>query len=132
MRLVPLASAGLALAIIAGGASITAVGASRQSSFSSKAQSLQREWDTYQAEGVPASSLAPLRQKLSSSQTEAAWWSPYWWTNTGQPVLADLDRESAAVWSSAVAAAQGLATAQITAWAALEKQLGPYVPAAAT
>ncbi|HWW10021.1 MAG TPA: L,D-transpeptidase [Candidatus Acidoferrales bacterium] len=131
MRLLPLAAAGVTLAVVAGAASISVVGASRQSAFASRASSLQHVWDADVAAGVPDASIAPLRHTLQSSNYQAAWWSPTWWTNTGSALLDDLQQRTDAAWNAAIAGARAGAQTSLDNWAQLVQQLGPFIPSAA-
>jgi len=134
MRVLPTAaSAGLVIALVAGGASITAVASGRQSSFSSRAAALERTWTRDVAVGVAPASIAPLRQRLQQSpDLTATWWSPHWWGDTGQALLDQLQKQTDAVWSSAMAAARGNAEAAVGEWSQLSAQLGSFIPAAAS
>src|SRR5437868_3414201 len=132
MRVLPTAaSAGLIVALVAGGASITAVAAGRQSSFSVRAAALERTWTHDVAVGVPVSSVTPLRQQLQQSQdTSASWWSPHWWGDTGQALLDRLQKQTNAAWSGAMAVARGEAFVAVAGWTQLTAQLGSFIPAA--
>ena len=132
MRLVPIAAAtGLTIALISAGASVTALASSRHSHFTTEAQSLQREWATDLAEGVPASSITPLRAALTASADgNSSWWSPHWWGATGQPLIDQLHRQTAAAWTAAMSAGREQAQAAVDAWTTLDAQLGSFVPAA--
>jgi lipoprotein-anchoring transpeptidase ErfK/SrfK len=134
MRVLPTAaSAGLVVALVAGGASITAVASGRHSSFSVRAAALERAWTHDVAVGVSAASIAPLRQKLQQSQDlTASWWSPHWWGDTGQALLNELQKQTDAAWSSAMSVARRDAEVAVAAWSQLAAQLGSFIPAAAS
>jgi lipoprotein-anchoring transpeptidase ErfK/SrfK len=129
MRVVPIAAAGLTLAVVATGASVTAVGASHQSTFASRAAALQLRWEIMSTEGVPAASLAPLRATLQASEYEAAWWSPLWWTRSGGALLDDLQRRTELAWTSAMSNAESQARAVVNSWNELDIKERKYVPA---
>ncbi|MFN2581574.1 MAG: L,D-transpeptidase family protein [Candidatus Dormibacteria bacterium] len=133
MRLVPIASTGLLLALIAGGASITAVAAGRESSFSTQAASLQRQWDADIVAGVPPSSIKPLRTALAaSSDDRSTWWSPHWWGATGQSLVQQLTQETTTVWNAALSARRTEAQSAVDQWHQLTQDLGSYVPDSAS
>ncbi|MBV8194437.1 MAG: hypothetical protein JOY80_02810, partial [Candidatus Dormibacteraeota bacterium] len=130
MRLVPIASAGLVLALVAGGVSITAVASNRQSHFASEVETLQHQWSSDVADGVPASSIAPLQAALRSSiDQQSTWWSPHWWGATGQALIDDLSRKTSSAWKAAMAAGRTEAQAAVDQWSQLTQQLGQFVPA---
>jgi lipoprotein-anchoring transpeptidase ErfK/SrfK len=128
MRFLPVAAAGVTVAVVAGAASITAVGASRQSAFSARAAKLERTWDADVAAGVPRASIAPLRHMLKTSTYQAAWWSPTWWTSTGTSILDDLQRRTDSAWTAAMAGARAQAQSAIDSWGQLVQQLNQYIP----
>lgn len=130
MRVLPVAgSAGLILALIAGGASVTALASSRQSSFSTRAAALERQWTQDVADGVPSASIAPLRAELKQSQDSAAsWWSPHWWGDTGQALLGQLETATGRAWNGAMAAARSQAETALEGWTQLTAQLGAFIP----
>ncbi|MBV9101915.1 MAG: L,D-transpeptidase [Candidatus Dormibacteraeota bacterium] len=131
MRLLHVAAAGVAIAVVAGAAGVSVVGASRQSNFSSRANSLERTWTADIAAGVPERSIAPLRAQLQSSQYESPWWSPAWWTSTGASLLDDLQRRTASAWDAAMANGRADAQEALDSWTQLTQQLGSFVPASA-
>src|SRR2546428_507087 len=116
MRVVPIAAAGLTLAVVATAATFTAVGASRQTSFSGRVAAIEHRWDAMVAEGLPATSIAPLRQTLHQSQFQASWWAPVWWSNTGNSLIDDLEKRTDAAMAAAVATARVKAHAVIDRW----------------
>ena len=130
MRMVPIAAATvLTVALISAGASITAVASGRQSHFAAEAQSLQREWSTDLAEGVPASSLQPLRAALQASVDDSStWWSPHWWGSTGQQLIDRLTRQTSAAFAAAMNAARSQAQTAVDGWNRLNGQVGAFVP----
>ena len=130
MRLVPIASAALTLALVASGASVTAVASNRQSHFSQAAQSLQKEWDIDVAEGLPASSIKPLRAALQTSTDDrSTWWSPHWWGDTGMPLIDSLKAKTKVAWNAAMGAARSEAQTAVVQWQLLNQQLGSFIPA---
>ncbi|MBJ7595365.1 MAG: L,D-transpeptidase [Candidatus Dormibacteraeota bacterium] len=106
----------LLLCLVAAGAVTAHAASDRQASFSTAATQLRAQWDDDQAQGVPASSLAPLRTELTSQEPTAAWWSPAWLGDNGQPLLARLRSRTAAAWSAAIDAQRSQAQAVITQW----------------
>jgi lipoprotein-anchoring transpeptidase ErfK/SrfK len=131
MRKLPIIAAGLGLAVLAGGTSITVVGANRQSQFSTRAASLRHQWDVDIASGVPVAAIQPLRQSLQASQYMAPWWSPTWWTNTGGPTIDELTSKTDAAWTAAMASGGANAQVPIAQWDQLAQQFGSFVPTAA-
>jgi lipoprotein-anchoring transpeptidase ErfK/SrfK len=106
----------LLLCVVAAGVVTAHAASDRQSSFSNAAAQLRAQWDRDQAQGVPASSLAPLRSQLASQQPTAAWWSPGWLGDDGQTLLGRLQSETTAAWSAALDAQRTQAQALITQW----------------
>ena len=106
----------LLLCVVAAGVVTAHAASDRQSSFSTAAAQLRAQWDRDQAQGVPASSLAPLRSQLASQQPTAAWWSPGWLGDDGQTLLGRLQSETTAAWSAALDAQRTQAQALITQW----------------
>lgn len=130
MRVVPIAAAGLVVALCAAGGSLTAVASGRQGQFSRAAAALEKQWTTDVAQGVPAPNIAPLRARLQrSSDMQSAWWSPHWWGSTGTPLLDDLRKQTTTVWNAAMSAGRTQARSVVTLYAQLTKQLGSYIPA---
>jgi len=60
----------------------------------------------------------------------ASWWSPLWWTQTGQQLIDSLGGDSDSAWTEAMTSSRAAAQAQVAAWNQLRAQLGPFVPAA--
>jgi lipoprotein-anchoring transpeptidase ErfK/SrfK len=130
MRVVRIAIAGIGLAVIAGGVAAAVVGANRSSAFEKEANALQARWKLVAQEGVPEAELSALKQQLVASQFSAAkWWSPVWWSQTGQPVIDDLTRGTDRIWNRDLASARHLAEQSITSWQQLQAQLGQFLPA---
>lgn len=130
MRLVvPIAAAGLALAVCAAGGSLTAVASGRHSQFAAQAASLQKEWTKDVSAGVPASSFTRLKATLQQSDaTQSAWWSPRWWGDTGQSLIDSLHKRTSTIWSAAMSAGRTQAKSAIASWTQLSQQFGTYVP----
>jgi hypothetical protein len=109
------------------------VAAGRHTNFAGRADALERQWTQDVSEGVPASSLTPLRQKLEQSDDRrATWWSPHWWGDTGQGLLDQLQQQTNAAWSSAISAARSQAQAAVAGWVQLTAQLGSFIPSSAS
>jgi lipoprotein-anchoring transpeptidase ErfK/SrfK len=132
LRLLPLAIAGVSLVLVGAGGVATARAMSRASAFHHSATALERSWTADVGEGVPASSVAPLRTSLEGSKyLHASSWSPLWWLDDGGAFLTKMHRDTQAVWSAAMAVARSHAEAEMTAWSQMEMQFGTYVPASA-
>jgi hypothetical protein len=117
---------------VAGGAVTAHAASDRQKSFSDGAAQLRAQWNHDQVEGVPASSLAPLRVELSSQQPTAASWSPAWLGNDGQALLGRLRARTQSAWSAALDGARADAQALIGQWNDFATQQSSWVtPAAA-
>lgn len=130
MRVVPIAAAGLVLALCAAGGSLTAVASSRQGQFAAGAASLEKQWTTDVAQGVPGSNIAPLRAKLQASpDMHSVWWSPHWWGSTGTSLLDDLHKQTVTVWNAAMSAGRAQAQSVVKLYGQLSQQLGSYIPA---
>jgi lipoprotein-anchoring transpeptidase ErfK/SrfK len=108
---------------VAASAAVTAHAAGdRQKSFSDAAAQLRAQWDRDQAEGVPASSLAPLRSELTSQQPVDAWWSPSWLNNPGHALLDRLQAQTQSAWSAALDAQRAQAQTEISQWSDFASQ----------
>jgi hypothetical protein len=88
--------------LLAGVAGMTVVGSDRSSAFDAQAASLEQTWTHDVAVGVPASSIAPLRARLSAKRPRGQSWSPIWWTTDGQGLLASLTRATNAAYAAAM------------------------------
>src|ERR1700733_15557986 len=100
MRLLPVATAAVSLALIGAGGTATARAMNRASSFQHSAAALERTWTTDTAEGVPAAGVAPIRHALDTSQyLHASGWSPMWWFDDGSTFLGTLRRDTAQAWT---------------------------------
>jgi lipoprotein-anchoring transpeptidase ErfK/SrfK len=106
----------LLLCVVAAGVVTAHAASDRQSNFTTAAAQLRAQWDRDQGQGVPASSLAPLRSQLASQQPTAAWWSPGWLGDDGQTLLGRLQSETTAAWSAALDAQRTQAQTLITQW----------------
>ena len=132
MRLLPVATAAVSCALIGAGGAATAHAMSRASSFQRAAATLERTWTVDEREGVPESSVVQVRRILNASPyMHTAAWSPLWWTDDGSALLGGLHRETAAIWTAAVAVARSRADAIMTAWSEMEMEFGAYVSKAA-
>jgi lipoprotein-anchoring transpeptidase ErfK/SrfK len=133
MRLFPVATVAVSLALLGAGGSATVRAMNRASSFQHNALALERTWTEDAREGVPESGIAPLHQDLERSEyMHASGWSLLWWTDDGSAFLTRLHRQTAAVWSSSMATARSRADGVMTAWSQMELQYGAYVPEAAS
>ena len=128
MRLLPVATAAVSLALIGAGGTAVARGTNRASSFQRSAAALERTWTKDVAAGVPAAGVTPIRRALDTSQyLHASGWSPMWWFDDGGAFLGALRRESAQAWTDAMTAARVRAEGAMTAWSEMELQYGKYV-----
>jgi hypothetical protein len=64
MRLFPVATVAVSLALLGAGGSATARAMNRASSFQHNALALERTWTEDAREGVPESGITPLHQEL--------------------------------------------------------------------
>jgi lipoprotein-anchoring transpeptidase ErfK/SrfK len=132
MRVLPVATAAVSLALIGAGGSATVRDMHRASSFQHSAIVLERTWTQDIGDGVAAASVTPLRHALDASKyMHASGWSPVWWFDDGGALIATLQQETATAWTSAMAVARSRAYGAMTAWSQMELQYGSYVPAAA-
>jgi hypothetical protein len=132
MRLLPVATAAVSLALIGAGGTATARAMDRESSFQHSAAALERTWTQDVAEGVPAAGVTPIRHALDTSQyLHASGWSPMWWFDDGSTLLGTLRHETTHAWTAAMSAARVNAEAAMTAWSQMELQYGKYVDASA-
>jgi hypothetical protein len=67
-----------------------------------EARSLSLVLSRDQQEGVPASSLSPLRRELKHVRSES-WWAPGYWLQSPQATLSSVRQSSASAWSIAMA-----------------------------
>lgn len=104
-------------AVAAGGAATAHAASDRQRSFADGAARLQTEWSSEQAQGVPASSLAPLRAELASQEPTASWWSPAWFNSGGSTLLSRLEGQTQTAWNAAVSGQREQARTVIAQWA---------------
>jgi lipoprotein-anchoring transpeptidase ErfK/SrfK len=117
---------------LAAGAAVTAHAAGdRQKSFSDAAAQMRAAWDHDQAQGVPASSLAPLRTELSSQQPTDTWWSPNWFNNNGRALLDRLQAETRSAWNAALDAQRAQAQTVIGQWTDFASQQTSWLTGAA-
>ncbi len=121
----------LLLCIVAAGVVTAHAAGDRQSSFAAAASALRAQWDRDQAQGVPASSLAPLRAQLASQEPSAASWSPAWFSDDGQALLGRLRGQTAAAWSAALDAQRTQAQALISQWNDFAQQQTTWLAAGA-
>ena len=105
----------LLLCVVAAGVVTAHAASDRQSSFSTAAQ-LRAQWDRDQAQGVPASSLAPLRSQAGQPAADGGVVVPGWLGDDGQTLLGRLQSETTAAWSAALDAQRTQAQALITQW----------------
>jgi lipoprotein-anchoring transpeptidase ErfK/SrfK len=115
------------LCLVAAGVVTAHAAGDRQATFTTGAAQLRAEWERDQAQGVPASSLAPLRAQLSSQEPTAAWWSPGWFGDDGRALLATLQSRTAAAWSAAVDAQRSQAQALISQWTDFAQQQAAWL-----
>ena len=112
----------LLLCVVAAGVVTAHAASDRQSSFTAASAQLRAQWDRDQAQGVPASSLAPLRTELAGQQPTAAWWSPGWIGDDGQALLTRLQSQTTAAWSAALDAQRTQSQAVISQWSDFAQQ----------
>jgi lipoprotein-anchoring transpeptidase ErfK/SrfK len=88
--------------------------------FQIRTGALERSWQTWEAAGVPAASLAPARERLTQVQAERSGPIPYSVISAAlvEDPLADVEKMGERAHSDAVTAARGRAE---TALAALQK-----------
>jgi L,D-transpeptidase catalytic domain len=132
MRLLPVATAAVSLALMGAGGTATARAMDRASSFQHNATALEHTWTQDVDEGVPAAGVTPLRHALTTSQYLHTWgWSPMWWFDDGSALLGALHHQTAQAWTTAMTAARVNAEGAMTAWSQMELQYGKYVDARA-
>ena len=122
----------LLVCVVAAGAVAAHAASDRQTTFANAATQLQVQWDREQSQGVPASSLAPLRAELHSQAPSAAWWSPSWFSNDGQVVLDRLRTKTQAAWNAALDAQRSQAQGVIAQWTDFASQQSSWVTGDAT
>jgi hypothetical protein len=128
MRLLPVATAAVSLALLGAGGTATVRAMDRASAFQQSAAAVEHMLTQDVAEGVPASGVSPIRHELTSSQyMHSAAWSPLWWFDDGSVFLGTLHHETAQAWTTAMNVAKAKAEGAMTAWSQLELQYGKYV-----
>ena len=103
------------------------VGVRAQSSYSTGARALQAVWADYQAKGVPAAMLDPLRASLAA-RGNPGWWRPSWWTGNDSKQLDRLRVQTQRVWDRALAEALARAEKVVTDAQDFVRSAGPYAP----
>jgi lipoprotein-anchoring transpeptidase ErfK/SrfK len=122
-------------ALLAAALAVLAVGADlgfaipRSSAFDRDAAALQSTWDHDIADGVPASSIAPLREQLSGDRPGSSSWSPAWVRNDGRALLADLQTRTDSAWQGAMAAARQKAQRAVEAYTTFAEAQSAWLPA---
>ena len=127
MRLRYLIPVALIVCVATGGFITSRAAGDRQQSFSVAAAELRAAWDRDQAEGVPASSLAPLRAELTSQQPTDPSWSLSWFKNDGHGLLARLGAETKSAWNAALDAQRTQAQTLIGQWTDFASQQSSWV-----
>jgi lipoprotein-anchoring transpeptidase ErfK/SrfK len=122
----------LIICVASGGAVTAHAAGDRQRTFADGAAGLRAQWDLEQAQGVPASSLAPLRAILSAQAPNSAWWSPSWLGGDGRALLSRLGAQTQTVWSAALAGRRTQAEAVIAQWATFATQQGAWLTSDST
>lgn len=124
----PIALAAVAT-LAAGAVAVQAVVArSRDLSRREAVVQLQSTWRQAESSGVPEASLRPLENQLSAATTPA-WWSPDWWSDSPEQVIARLRVQTQQVYAQAVADARARARAVISDAQALLASAGDKAPA---
>jgi lipoprotein-anchoring transpeptidase ErfK/SrfK len=121
----------LIVCVASGGAVTAHAAGDRQRTFADGAASLRAQWDLDEAQGVPASSLAPLRAALSAQAPNAAWWSPNWLNNDGVALLSHLQTQTQTAWNAALDGRRTEAQGVIAQWATFATQQRDWVTAGA-
>src|SRR5579863_7906859 len=130
-RLLPISTAAVLLALIGAGGAVTVRAMGRAASFHDAAATLERSWTRDVTEGVPETSVAPLRKDLSGSRyMHASSWSPLWWLDDGTAFITAMHHDTTKAWTSAMAVSRSRAEGAMTAWSDMELRFGSYVPAA--
>lgn len=119
----------LATAVLAALGVDLGFGIPRSSSFDRAAGQLQSTWDRDAADGVPASSLDPLREALSSGRPGSGWWAPGWVRNDGMSLIDDLQHRTDAAWQGAMAAGRQQAQSAMDAYQTYAAAQGQWIPA---
>lgn len=122
----------LIVSVATGGAVTAHAAGDRERSFTTGASTLRAEWSRDQAEGIPASSLAPLRAELDARSPAAGWWSPSWLSDDGHTLLSSLESRTQSVWSAAVDQARVAAQGVIAEWAAFATQQATWLTSDST
>lgn len=106
-----------------------AVGVIRSSNFDRASAALRATWQTDAADGVPSASLEPLRQQLDRRQPSTSWWSPVWIRTGGRQLIADLQSQTDAAWSGAMASARQRAQSALDAYISYAAGEAGWIPA---
>jgi lipoprotein-anchoring transpeptidase ErfK/SrfK len=122
----------LIVCVASGGAVTAHAAGDRQRTFAAGAASLRAQWDLDQVQGVPASSLAPLRAALSGQAPNSAWWSPNWLDNDGRTLLSRLEAQTQTAWNAALEGRRTQAQGVIAQWATFATQQGNWLTSDST
>ncbi|MEO8898757.1 MAG: L,D-transpeptidase [Candidatus Dormibacter sp.] len=122
----------LIVCVASGGAVTVHAAGDRHRTFADGAAGLRAEWNVDQAQGVPASSLAPLRAALSAQTPDSAWWSPSWLNNDGHVLLSRLQGQTRTAWNAALDGRRTEAQGVIAQWAGFATQQKDWVTGAAS
>ena len=114
-------------------AAVTADAASdRHRTYLASAAQLRAQWAQDETDGVPPSSLAPLRAQLDKSSPTAVWWSPTWFSNPGGALLDSLRGKTQTAYSAAVGAQRAQAQVVIAQWTAFAARQTSWLSSDAT
>ena len=129
MRKRSLAASTAAVLLLAAAGVDAGFGIPRSSGFDRDAAALEATWNRDIADGVPAASISPLRERLSSERPATSWWSPNWVRNDGRPLLADLQTRTDSAWQGAMGAAHQRAQAALDAFTMFATAQSAWIPA---
>ena len=109
---------------------VEAAGFANHSHFTADVGALTATWARYEREGVPSSSLQPLRDQLTRRTPSQGWWAPQWWHTTHPELIADLSHQTNSVYASAMANARALAQDAIDQWTIFSQQQASWIESA--
>ncbi|MGC8461080.1 MAG: L,D-transpeptidase [Candidatus Dormibacteria bacterium] len=116
--------------VIAGMSTATVVRANSMSTAKHQASSLKATIMKYEANGLPAASIAQETHALAALDRDfsLAVWSPAWWTSPAPAEVITIHNEVEQKWTAAVTAARAKAESQITSLSTLTGTDAKWIP----
>lgn len=103
----------------------------RHASFANASTQLEQTWATDIQNGVPESSISPLRAELDAKTPNTPSWWINWLSFDDKGLISGLQQETDQAWNSALAGSRADAQHQIDQWNTFAKQQQSWVTASA-